>query len=79
MESYKDLQRRFFSGDLPEAEVKKMMEIYENLKSEDKEQIKSKPNAKHLDSSQEIIDPGILPVTRDEGFLPVTKDEGFCQ
>ena len=49
MESYEDLRKKFFSGELPEDEIIKVMKIYERLKLEEKNNDELKLDDKHLD------------------------------
>ena len=68
LESFKELQTKFFAGELTEA--------LENLYTEESKQEEPKPSVKQIGTYSSTIDPGVLPVSVDKGLLPLSTDPG---
>ena len=76
MESFKELQTKFFAGELTEAQITKVMKSLENLYTEESKQEELKPSAKQKGTCPSTIDPEVLFVSVDKGLLPLSSDQG---
>ena len=77
MESYKELQRQFFAGELSEEDYQKVMDAFNNLRLQENTQEKSKPSAKDLATLLDPNDSGYLPVPKAKNDLPDTSKSGM--
>ena len=76
MESFKELQTKFFAGELIETQITKVMKALENFYIKESEQEEPKPSVKQIGTRLTTIDPGVYPVSIDKGLLPLSTDPG---